>query len=131
MRGCSDRRVGRKEQIFDGGWEEGCWGCVIPLGNLGSFMQQAGERQDWTRVHGVLKGTNLFCYRQLEDADTGKEPLFTIAINKVMGPLVVKPRGTGTPGVSLSGPRRVGTDLREIQASCGSQHHTWLQGQEC
>lgn len=56
-------------------------------------MQQAGERQDWARVHGVLKGTNLFCYRQLEDADTGKEPLFTIAINKVMGPLVVTPRG--------------------------------------
>lgn len=61
-------------------------------------MQQAGERQDWARVHGVLKGTNLFCYRQLEDADTGKEPLFTIAINKVMGPLVVTPRGPGAPG---------------------------------
>lgn len=98
MRGRSDRRVGRKEQIFDGGWEEGYWGRVIPLGNLESFMQQAGERQDWARVHGVLKGTNLFCYRQLEDADTGKEPLFTIAINKVMGPLVVKLPGTGAPG---------------------------------
>lgn len=45
-------------------------------------MQQAGERRDWARVHGVLKGTNLFCYRQPEDADAGKEPLFTIAINK-------------------------------------------------
>lgn len=56
-------------------------------------MQQAGERRDWARVHGVLKGTNLFCYRQPEDADAGKEPLFTIAINKVMGLLVVKPRG--------------------------------------
>ncbi|XP_066234034.1 rhotekin isoform X3 [Saccopteryx leptura] len=44
--------------------------------------EQAGERQDWTRVHGVLKGTNLFCYRRSEDADTGEEPLFTIAINK-------------------------------------------------
>nr|KAF6448676.1 rhotekin [Rousettus aegyptiacus] len=51
-------------------------------GNLESFMQQAGERRDWARVHGVLKGTNLFCYRQPEDADAGKEPLFTIAINK-------------------------------------------------
>lgn len=49
-------------------------------------MQQAGVRQGWARVHGVLKGTNLFCYRQSEDADTGEEPLFTIAINKVMGP---------------------------------------------
>lgn len=56
-------------------------------------MQQAGELQDWARVHGVLKGTNLFCYRQPEDLDTGEEPLFTIAINKVTGPLVVKPPG--------------------------------------
>ncbi|XP_054557726.1 rhotekin isoform X5 [Talpa occidentalis] len=45
-------------------------------------VQQAGELQDWVRVHGVLKGTNLFCYRRPEDADTGEEPLFTIAINK-------------------------------------------------
>lgn len=45
-------------------------------------VQQAGELQDWARVHGVLKGTNLFCYRQPEDLDTGEEPLFTIAINK-------------------------------------------------
>ncbi|KAM9040213.1 rhotekin isoform 1-T1 [Megaptera novaeangliae] len=45
-------------------------------------VQQAGELQDWVRVHGVLKGTNLFCYRQPEDTDTGEEPLFTIAINK-------------------------------------------------
>ncbi|XP_066123534.1 rhotekin isoform X4 [Saccopteryx bilineata] len=44
--------------------------------------EEAGERQDWMRVHGVLKGTNLFCYRRSEDADTGEEPLFTIAINK-------------------------------------------------
>ncbi|XP_054975746.1 rhotekin isoform X2 [Sorex araneus] len=45
-------------------------------------VQQAGELQDWKRVHGVLKGTNLFCYRHPEDADTGEEPLFTIAVNK-------------------------------------------------
>lgn len=75
-----------------GGWEEGCWG-VIPPGNLESFMQQAGELQDWVRVHGVLKGTHLFCYRQSEDADTGEEPLFTIAVNKVMHPLVLEPPG--------------------------------------
>lgn len=49
-------------------------------------MQQAGELRNGAQVHGVLKGTNLFCYRQPEDADTGEEPLFTIAINKVMGP---------------------------------------------
>ncbi|XP_069436627.1 rhotekin isoform X1 [Ovis canadensis] len=55
---------------------------VIPLGNLESFMQQAGEPRDWVQVHGVLKGTNLFCYRQPEDTDAGDEPLFTIAINK-------------------------------------------------
>jgi hypothetical protein len=57
-------------------------------------MQQAGELQNGTGVYGVLKGTNLFCYRRPEDADTGEEPLFTIAINKVMGPLVVRPLGT-------------------------------------
>ncbi|XP_055971393.1 rhotekin isoform X2 [Sorex fumeus] len=45
-------------------------------------VQQTGELQDWKRVHGVLKGTNLFCYRHPEDADTGEEPLFTIAVNK-------------------------------------------------
>lgn len=45
-------------------------------------VQQAGEPRDWVQVHGVLKGTNLFCYRQPEDTDTGDEPLFTIAINK-------------------------------------------------
>lgn len=49
-------------------------------------MQQAGELRNGAQVHGVLKGTNLFCYRQPEDADTGEESLFTIAINKVMGP---------------------------------------------
>lgn len=53
-------------------------------------VQQAGEPQNWARVHGVLKGTNIFCYRRPEDADAGEEPLFTIAINKVTGPLVVR-----------------------------------------
>ncbi|KAK1332946.1 hypothetical protein QTO34_006477 [Cnephaeus nilssonii] len=57
--------------------------CMTQPTASGSLrVQQAGERQDWARVHGILKGTNLFCYRQPEDADTGKEPLFTIAINK-------------------------------------------------
>lgn len=87
--GGSDTRVGRKEQTPWGNGKKGVGG-VIPPGNLESFVQQAGELQDWARVHGVLKGTSLFCYRQPEDADTGEEPLFTIAINKVMGPLVVK-----------------------------------------
>ncbi|XP_036038116.1 rhotekin isoform X1 [Onychomys torridus] len=45
-------------------------------------VQQAGELQNGTLVHGVLKGTNLFCYWRSEDADTGQEPLFTISINK-------------------------------------------------
>ncbi|XP_028687390.1 rhotekin isoform X11 [Macaca fascicularis] len=45
-------------------------------------VQPAGEMQNWAQVHGVLKGTNLFCYRRPEDADTGEEPLLTIAINK-------------------------------------------------
>ncbi|XP_021113936.1 rhotekin isoform X3 [Heterocephalus glaber] len=45
-------------------------------------VQQAGQLQNGARVHGVLKGTNLFCYRRREDTDTGEEPLLTIAINK-------------------------------------------------
>lgn len=45
-------------------------------------VQQAGELQSGTLVHGVLKGTNLFCYWRSEDADSGQEPLFTILINK-------------------------------------------------
>ncbi|KAI6051281.1 rhotekin isoform X1 [Marmota monax] len=45
-------------------------------------VQQAGELRNGTQVHGILKGTNLFCYRRPEDADTGEEPLFTIVINK-------------------------------------------------
>ncbi|XP_060239458.1 rhotekin isoform X6 [Meriones unguiculatus] len=45
-------------------------------------VQQAGELRNGALVHGVLKGTNLFCYGRAEDADTGQEPRFTIAINK-------------------------------------------------
>lgn len=81
MRGGPDKEGGQKG---DSGWGDGkgVGRVMISPGNLESFMQQAGERRDWARVHGVLKGTNLFCYRQPEDADAGKEPLFTIAINK-------------------------------------------------
>lgn len=56
--------------------------CEPSLETL-SFLQQAEELQEWVRVYGVLKGTNLFCYRHPEDADTGEEPLLTIGINKV------------------------------------------------
>lgn len=45
-------------------------------------VQQAGELQSGTLVHGVLRGTNLFCYWRSEDADSGQDPLFTIVINK-------------------------------------------------
>lgn len=58
--------------------------------NIKLFMQQAGELQSGTLVHGVLKGTNLFCYWRSEDADSGQEPLFTILINKVTTPLEVR-----------------------------------------
>lgn len=64
------------------------------LENTRSFMQQAGELQNGTLVHGVLKGTNLFCYGRSEDADTGQEPRFTVAINKVMSLVVMRPPGT-------------------------------------
>lgn len=59
------------------------------LENTTSFMQHAGELRNGTLVHGVLKGTNLVCYWRSEDADTGQEPLFTIAINKVTSPTAV------------------------------------------
>ncbi|KAK2092704.1 hypothetical protein P7K49_029233 [Saguinus oedipus] len=57
--------------------------CMTQPTASGTFrVQQAGEMQNWARVHGILKGTNLFCYRRPEDANTGEEPLLTIAINK-------------------------------------------------
>ncbi|KAB1267013.1 Rhotekin [Camelus dromedarius] len=57
--------------------------CMIqPTASGPLRVQQAGELKDWMRVHGVLKGTNLLCYRQPEDGDAGEEPLFTIVINK-------------------------------------------------
>ncbi|NP_001397243.1 rhotekin isoform f [Mus musculus] len=57
--------------------------CMIqPTASGALRVQQAGELQNGTLVHGVLKGTNLFCYWRSEDADTGQEPLFTIVINK-------------------------------------------------
>ncbi|XP_052030041.1 rhotekin isoform X3 [Apodemus sylvaticus] len=57
--------------------------CMTQPTASGAFrVQQAGELQNGTLVHGVLKGTNLFCYWRSEDADTGQEPLFTIVINK-------------------------------------------------
>ncbi|XP_007523416.1 rhotekin isoform X2 [Erinaceus europaeus] len=57
--------------------------CLTQPTASGSLrVQQARELQDWAQVYGVLKGTNLFCYRHHEDADSGEEPLFTIEINK-------------------------------------------------
>ncbi|XP_076853757.1 rhotekin isoform X2 [Brachyhypopomus gauderio] len=45
-------------------------------------VKLGGEPQEWTNVYGVLKGTNLFCYRQQEDIEANVEPLLTIAVNK-------------------------------------------------
>ncbi|XP_049640311.1 rhotekin isoform X2 [Suncus etruscus] len=57
--------------------------CMVQPTVRGALrVQQAGELQEWVRVYGVLKGTNLFCYRHPEDADTGGEHLLTIGINK-------------------------------------------------
>ncbi|XP_029115324.1 rhotekin-like isoform X3 [Scleropages formosus] len=44
--------------------------------------QHGGDRQNWTKIYGVLKGTNLFCYRREEDIEAKVEPVFTIAVNK-------------------------------------------------
>ncbi|XP_044536027.1 rhotekin isoform X2 [Gracilinanus agilis] len=45
-------------------------------------QHQVGGQQSWGQVHGILKGTNLFCYRHPGEANTQEDPLFTIAINK-------------------------------------------------
>ncbi|XP_036453788.1 rhotekin isoform X1 [Colossoma macropomum] len=45
-------------------------------------VKLGGEPQGWTNVYGVLKGTNLFCYRRQEDIEANVEPLLTIGINK-------------------------------------------------
>uniref|UniRef100_A0A3P9C7W9 Rhotekin a n=1 Tax=Maylandia zebra TaxID=106582 RepID=A0A3P9C7W9_9CICH len=44
--------------------------------------QCGGDPQSWTKVHAVLKGTNLFCYYRQEDVEANVEPAFTIGINK-------------------------------------------------
>ncbi|KAG7481333.1 hypothetical protein MATL_G00065480 [Megalops atlanticus] len=44
--------------------------------------QLGGDPQSWTKIYGVLKGTNLFCYHRQEDVEAKVEPAFTIAINK-------------------------------------------------
>ncbi|XP_029793500.1 rhotekin isoform X1 [Suricata suricatta] len=92
-------------------------------------VQQAGELQDWARVHGVLKGTNLFCYRQPEDADTGEEPLFTIAINKETrvraGEL---DQAVGRP-FTLSISNRYGEDevTHTLQTESRGALHSWME----
>ncbi|XP_036383910.1 rhotekin isoform X2 [Megalops cyprinoides] len=45
-------------------------------------VKLGGDPQSWTKIYGVLKGTNLFCYHRQEDVEAKVEPAFTIAINK-------------------------------------------------
>lgn len=49
------------------------------------LQQQVGEQQSWARLYCVLRGSNLLCYRQPQDAEAPVEPALTIAINKVRG----------------------------------------------
>uniref|UniRef100_A0A8C9A9B4 Rhotekin n=1 Tax=Prolemur simus TaxID=1328070 RepID=A0A8C9A9B4_PROSS len=92
-------------------------------------VQQAGEMQNWARVHGVLKGTNLFCYRRPEDADNGEEPLFTIAINKETrvraGELEQAP---GRP-FTLSVSNRYGDDevMHTLQTESREALQSWME----
>lgn len=80
--------------------------------NTKLFTQQAGELQNGTLVHGVLKGTNLFCYWRAEDADTGQEPLFTIVINKVTSPSIMRRPGAWARA-PLQGSGGLGLGLRD------------------
>ncbi|XP_027477663.1 LOW QUALITY PROTEIN: rhotekin [Zalophus californianus] len=100
-----------------------------PTANGTLRVQQAGELQDWARVHGVLKGTSLFCYRQPGDADTGEEPLFTIAINKETrvraGEL---DQAAGRP-FTLSISNRCGEDevTHTLQTESRGALHSWME----
>nr|XP_014354126.1 PREDICTED: rhotekin isoform X5 [Latimeria chalumnae] len=47
-----------------------------------NLQQLSGDQQNWKKMYCVLRGTNLFCYRSLEEAEGSVEPAFTIAVNK-------------------------------------------------
>lgn len=97
-----------------GVWEEGAQvGRQDSPENTKLFTQQAGELQNGTLVHGVLKGTNLFCYWRAEDADTGQEPLFTIVINKVTSPSIMRRPGAWARAPLLQGSGGLGLGLRD------------------
>ncbi|XP_036385937.1 rhotekin-like isoform X2 [Megalops cyprinoides] len=57
--------------------------CMTQQMMSGTLQVKLGEdSQSWTKVYGVLSGTNLICYHQQEDVEAKVEPAFTIAINK-------------------------------------------------
>lgn len=110
--GWEDSRVCMEGMGSVGNWEEDAWvGRQDSPENTKLFMQQAGELQSGTLVHGVLKGTNLFCYWRSEDADTGQEPLFTIIINKVTSLSVVRPPGAWAQSPLSQGSEGLGPGL--------------------
>uniref|UniRef100_A0A8C0NW34 Rhotekin n=3 Tax=Canis lupus familiaris TaxID=9615 RepID=A0A8C0NW34_CANLF len=100
-----------------------------PTANGTLRVQQAGELQDWARVHGVLKGTNLFCYRQPEDADTGEEPLFTIAINKETRVRAGELEQAAGRPFTLSISNRYGEDevTHTLQTESRGALHSWME----
>ncbi|XP_072626029.1 rhotekin isoform X7 [Canis lupus baileyi] len=100
-----------------------------PTANGTLRVQQAGELQDWARVHGVLKGTNLFCYRQPEDADTGEEPLFTIAINKETRVRAGELEQAAGRPFTLSISNRYGEDevTHTLQTESRGAMHSWME----
>ncbi|XP_051823287.1 rhotekin isoform X4 [Antechinus flavipes] len=59
-----------------------CRLAAQPLCMTQPVMSGPFRVQSWGQVHGILKGTNLFCYRHPGEAGTQEDPLFTIAINK-------------------------------------------------
>nr|XP_024660233.1 rhotekin isoform X3 [Maylandia zebra] len=59
-----------------------CMTQQMMSGCLKVKQQCGGDPQSWTKVHAVLKGTNLFCYYRQEDVEANVEPAFTIGINK-------------------------------------------------
>uniref|UniRef100_W5MCW6 Rhotekin b n=1 Tax=Lepisosteus oculatus TaxID=7918 RepID=W5MCW6_LEPOC len=60
-----------------------CLFSASPLCLLPCVPQQlGGDHPSWTKIYGVLRGTNLSCYHRQEDVEAKVEPAFTIAINK-------------------------------------------------
>ncbi|XP_006880898.1 PREDICTED: rhotekin isoform X2 [Elephantulus edwardii] len=94
-------------------------------------VQHTGEPRSWASVHGVLRGTQLVCYRRPEDADSGEEPLLTIVINKdtrVRAGELDQAPGPGRP-FTLTISNRYGGDevMHTLQMESRGALQSWME----